>query len=63
MYVYDMKRNRPIGGQLELLAFISKANNGTAVKLGIQRFVDMAIAMASMNFMSRSPKGHLLTFR
>ena len=24
------------------------------MKLGIQRFVDMAIAMASMNFMSRS---------
>ena len=63
MYVYDIKQNRPIGGQLEWLAFISKANNGTAVKLGIQRFVDMAIAMASINFMSRSPKDHKLTFR
>ena len=63
MYVYDIKQNRPIGWQLELLAFISKANDGTTVKLGIQRFVDMAIAMASMSFMSRSPKGHLLTFK
>ena len=53
MYVYDMKQNRPIGGQLEWLVFISKANDGTTVKLGIQRVVDMAIAMASIIIIPR----------
>ena len=53
-----MKQNRPIGGQLKWLAFIPKANNGTTVKPGIQRFINMAIAIPSMNVMSRLPKGH-----